>query len=800
MYYGLWLNIYNSLSFMFKEGLNLEKESEKKREVARVFILRSRPTNEIKKEIESGAEPSDVFFTTAMWMEKNSESVNPGQVMPVGGKKKDWEKIEETAQREMLEETHLRPLDVDLKFIGKMDYKIFHSRKKEKIPIEASFFVGNVPPLDEAYPLNPAEDKVEDFHHLDLKQTAELFTKGKFEIEPEKKTVFLLDSLNITAEGKKEENLLDADSDSASEISGELLSIMEEKEANKKINVLTHFLDLSGAHEEEKNKWKRRLASSVDKKGLGEGLWGTQTVIKDFWKKYGDFKNKDGKNARGLFCEAADLSNFEEEVGGERAGKSEIEAVLRCIYALLETSYLSDKYLEIAKKNKKLSKFIGKLEMFANKISSSEKSFFGKIKKIGELTRDMDTAKQIEEDFMESFGVEKDALFSKFDRINSFLDYLVDSAISPKIDIDFHHSLVKTLNEVRNFDLEGIIKMAFPAGDEEWKERFKDENFSKEELKRKIKEVVFEARRQLVLLYLFAETDKHYEERKNLGNAPIEKVFSDVFKGATVNKFLDYKKDNEILEDVEVKDDVLLGRQKAELRKFKNKNYLASIETDTKKIESVYRKAVERGLDDPKNIIDIFRREIVLHPLDADLKKMGEMKKFADLKKDFSDIKIFEAKRDKEGKLEMNGGFPILIEKEIKQKDGEEVPAILELISEIAKHHGIKIFDYKPTGGNGNQAKKRSVGSGGDIRFAKFYIQYTGGNNVYYEEIQVFAPSEDGHSGFYFERQKKEDDKRYGDDRLYKTKGLRSLIELLFPVGIYGKPIHDAAFKNLKKK
>lgn len=779
------------------EGMESKKErKENSREVARVFALRSRPSGQIMFKILEGENPAHFSFTSMMWAEKGMDSKeNASQLMPVGGKKDEGELLETTAVRELLEETHLR--STRLEYLGEMGYSHEHS-KQGKINIDAGFFVCDILPTDVAFPLYPEEDKLESFHYLEESELENLFIEGKIKIGGHEFKI--LDSLqsfprvtkptaNIelpeveVSPKKKTRNKKDISAgeeprrvEQAVNIQLRLVDAFQKKDFLKKKDIFLRLLrqidehDLEYAGEAEE--WLFKMSEAKD---IGE----INRVYGKFWEKYGD-----SETIKEKLTKAFDFSNFAEEVESHHAGTSVVEADLRFVYTLLETHFQDDEYLEIARQSPRLKVFVEKLESFIGPMDGD--NFWDKCDNLNLKMDNEEEAEEIEKNFCEIFGicagegcVPQEEFTDRMEGVNRFLNYIVDNAIKPSTKGQYRDTLIRSLNEVKLLSLREILQLAFPGGNRELLNKFDDKHI-----------VVFEARRQLVLLHLLSATDRFYEEEKRKGVAPIQRIYSksEFIKGPNTPRYLeDVHDENGRLVDVRVWSPTDADQAKsANLRtahlhpvSLGDQSFLAEIEVpDLKREESLDRKILERGWDDPKNARDINRRTINIVECDLQRVNIAEDEKMSEY--------IAEG--------------IISYEKKIPEEAKNDLSAVLAILKEIVrmgnlKGESVKIVDYKPTPQPNKKMISSSEGGGGEIRLAKFYTEHTDKDGVVrYEEVQVYTPSLDGRSAFYWQTKKKEDDERYFMDRLLVTKGLRSLLDLLFPIRLY--PVQDVHKKR----
>lgn len=737
-----------------------QREHEKVREVVRAFIVQSKSIDRIKTEFSEIEDFRDLFLTKVVLAEKSAQSEkNAGQVTPIGGKVDAKDKTPAHAMlREMLEETHLRP--VEWKALPTaLDYTL--RTPKKDIAIDQKFFIVDVLPSDYAYPLDPEEDKIEKFHGLDLSQLGSLFGNG--EIENDGSTVTLLGNLRLPiAQIEQDSSVIFSEEKKEipfqifEELSGELWK----KESKKRMSVLHILFDTLALSEDEKTSWFSRFENT-------ETFFDSQLVWRECLltlQKKSDFEKH--------FLAAVDLSNFSEETKKDLPAESQVEAIIRFIYTLLNTRFDFDDYFEIAEKNPKLSEFISKIKKFIDSVSTQKKRKGKLSQSLAEkasFIQNLDS-ELLSHIFCEAFDLHENEVPQKLDRINKFINNIVDAAIYSRVGDSYPKDSVNQITDISGAQLGTLISYAFALENPSWG----DDAGEGEEALRMKKRIVFEARRKLTLLYLFSEVDKNYAEVIKNGNEPIEKLVQGLLtlpqvKGEIISvSSKDGNLENIFVnENLDISDEnIKIKKQETKFRRFKQKegavSFLVGNEVRTKQMDSVYRKVIVRGISNPKDIKDIYGRTFTLveDPNSTNSKKYLVQRESRMLMID--------------GKLQMVNDFA----------------PILDILEYYQNQKGVRITQYKATPRLGEKMQSNSVG-GNQIRVAKFYVEHTDEKGIERtEEIQIFSPSEDGKSALYWQAKKKEDDERYFLDRMLDTKGLRSFLELIFPTAIYDEPIH----------
>ena len=161
-------------------------------QVVRVFLYQSRSVESIRDDEDINS----LYFTNLVLLQK-SGTVNPGQLMPVGGRVNPGERLMRAAMRECVEETHLRPPERSIRPVGvKQRYSFDHSRRG-RVENEVTYFKGKLAPpdLDIAYALDVEEDNIRDFVYLKPDETKELLM-GSGQIQHGGETMFVQDALS----------------------------------------------------------------------------------------------------------------------------------------------------------------------------------------------------------------------------------------------------------------------------------------------------------------------------------------------------------------------------------------------------------------------------------------------------------------------------------------------------------------------------------------------------------------------------------------------------------------------------
>lgn len=741
-------------------------ETQEVRRVVRAFIVQAKSLERIQEEFASLQDPRDLFLTKVLLAEKSKESQkNAGQVMPVGGKVDSSDRSDDQALlREILEETHLRPIEYE-PLATPLQYSL--QTPEAPIQIEQKMYVAKILPSDYAYPLHPEEDKIAKFHGLDLGQLGALYS-GEI-IENDNSKIELLGNLRLPIEGVSEDTLVKLDESQKQiplEVFDELSQSLSREEIKKRESVRKILFQTLPFDSEIQNEWNQKFQKVQENFFEYQNVW---SECLTFLQTQHDFEKH--------FFAAVDLSNFQEEVESSLPRQSEVESVIRFVYSLINTRYDFDKYFEVAKENVKLTNFVQKIESFFDILSNTgekkdslSQTLAEKAKHIEEFPEEL-----LAHAFCESFELDEKNVASRLERINKFIASVVDTGIHPRVGGRYHKNLVSPISDISGAQLGKLIKYGFSLDKPKWGKRTgKDVGLRKR--------MVFEARRSLSLLYLFTKVDEYYASVMEKGKQPLEELTEGCFTLPIHSAVLVVKENTQNeLENVQILpggtafEEIPGFVQETKFREFihledssekkKKPSFWVGNEVRTKQMDSVYRKAIVRGSDDPASIQDIYGRSLTLVP-------------------DLND-------RESEKYLIQREKRNIFLDG--KMQEVEDFAPVLDILEYYSQQKDVRVFKYKGTPKEGAKMVSSGVG-GGNIRAAKFYVEHCeikDEKKIFrYEEIQIFSPSEDGKTAVYWEKKKKEDDARYFLDRMLDAKGLRSFIELMFPTTIFGEPVY----------
>ncbi len=766
------------------EARESRREWDKEKHVVRAFLVQSKSMERIRLELPEGNNPNfqDLFLTKVIFGEKNGDSEqSAGQLTPVGGEVNEGEELQAAVKRETVEETHVRPVSIEHLENSFQRYILTSRKSSKKTLTNQHLFIIDILPSDRAYPLDPALDKMGQFHGLDIKELEALFLQNKY--EKDGKTLRLLGNLRPNIPGVEQDDLVHhytepnvADTEGSKNESLAMFHNLSEKiferEVKKRLKVLRFLFRSLSVPPERAEYWLKHCADTSNF-ATHQNLW--QECLNEM-SQYPDFRQH--------FLAAIDLSNFEEETRPDLPEEKEIEAIIRFVYTLLNTRFNFDTYFNIAEKNPKLFEFVTKIKRFIEAISNDESNDGGTEQSLAEKLKNIEKlpSEQLASMFCEAFKLDKSLITNKLDRINKFIFNIVTEGIKPQLqkmnEADERSTIyqpdsVTQITEVANARLGKLLKYAFILEEPQWGYRAdgKDPNKSLSIKKR----IVFEARRKLALMIVLWNVDSWYFQNIDKTNEIIEELAEDMFTLPQVDAHPVYIGDDKGIRDIVIfphgdeKPDEIVRTQETTFRKFIPKkeevSFLVGNEVRTKQLDSAYRKVIVRGFSDPKEVKDLFGRSLTIA-------------------EDLDDPRSKEYIHRRETRS---------IRIEDKMKTVSDMAPILDILERYSQKPGVRILEYKPTPPPGKTMQSNGVGGGGDIRVSKFYIEHTDDEGIKrYEEVQIFSPGEgdDKTSSLFSEHKKKEDDKRYFLDRMLSTKGLRSFLELMFPTTIYGGPIH----------
>ncbi|PLX29056.1 hypothetical protein C0581_00090 [Candidatus Parcubacteria bacterium] len=815
---------------LFPAGEVEPQREQEPTEVVRLQILRAKSIGEIKKNLESGAKPEDLFFVNSVWIEKQQKSEAPGRVMQIGGKRSGDESLEQTAVREMLEETHLRPTNIE-KIDQDQEYTFRHSKRGD-VTNKVAYFEARVLPSDRVTQLNPQEDKIGLFHKLDLSEVGKLFgIKEDVDIGEGGDELNLIEHLQWNLNPEDGPMRVEVDGDEVLNTQIELVHSMQQSEVLQKISILHELIDLT-EDEMDDEEYKRieielrdleRAVSYASHKRDDDVRISHRDIMAEVQELYRSFvvqHDISGEDVLG----AADTVNLREEM--YYGGASAAEKYLRFMVTLFNSPEWTKEEFDLVSMDSDVRELLVYVENLFNRLyklltpedRAKIKKQEGHVVDIGngldiihilQSYDDPEMEQKIEEIFVDAFEVEQRSASELSQEVNTFVSGLAEKS-SVLAGDKYPVHLIDQLDGVKDASVAQLLEYAvMPQSDVKedipWRKKIEEKARSmdvgvdsqdaslgvEESVRQDSKELIFEARRKLVLMKLFDDAFEYYDqviENHKVGEADI--LWSDIVSAETRKIFQVFNRDDE---DAVFRDSVMgLSRSQddsavlTEAHLFKDEDgspqALAFESKRTKTIQSLVRKFLIRGMEDFSDIQDIHGRAYALQPI---------------FEKEDS-VSMFNPKEYHDDENQVDEKF--------KDENGtyREYPIVRNMIERLNSQEGVRVFRYRPTNIEG-KVDSVGPGGGGEVRYAKFYVEYIDEEGVTsHEEIQVFTPDENwvetqgekGHSGKWHKEQKEYDDNRYEIQRLSDTKGLRSFIELMWAAQIYGDLVHTMYSKE----
>lgn len=738
-----------------------ESREIREQKVVRVFLYQSRSA----ESIPDSADLRTLEFTHMVLLRKGSDSINPNQVMPVGGRVDYGESIEKAGMRECVEETHLRPTRQSLRaFHHTQEYEFTHP-KKGRIRNEAHFLKGQLlpEPMDMPYQLDPAEDKIGSFVKLLPDEAEELFAKGSL-VLADGTAVHLLDSLSLHSEDRAGRDTTVNESEVV-DVHHEALNHLRMAAARKKLTVVLGLLQhiipnqkgsnldaLRDTHGSRANDLMRELIAFE-----GTEYDRIQPVLDSVQQLWDELMNyftvEDIRTALDYSNLSAKLHNSTEYYFDRQRAvmtstlNMETGTGIPTINLILPL-LLSDKpnfsELRILANNPQALQILRILQGVGNEFSH---------KVDNEIIETL-----VEQKLIPNLTPREYAMISE--TVDNFFESIRDQAgLQESVPID-------QLNEVKFASIVELFAMA--RGETNFP-------FVRPETDHKV--LRWEARRKLVLLLMFADAAQIIHYYESLGIEPIRSIEHSLIEGKVTNRrnlrlhvAEPLRLEGEQLSDYHRYQGVtLLGRRKSQAQIFR-KMIVRDVSLGTTK-------------DVPNVFKDIEAETYIFNQIDPNDREQLQQKQFL-------------VPRDPQGALY------VLRDADGKQLEVFTAPQVVaDLIASllIEGRGAVEIDEYKPLPEHGQRLNSRGAGGGGDVRFAKFYIKHSESTNdetdfpiVRYREVQVFVPNEVQNLSAAEEYdRKKSDDTNYAAKRLFHTKGLRSFMELMFPAEIYGDAIRD---------
>lgn len=714
-----------------KQKANLEGLETKK--VVRVFFLQPiDPT-----QINDLTDIKKINLTEVVLIKKNKESRNAGAFMPAGGQVEMGESLQEAAERESLQETHLIFSElVKMQSVQKYAFMIDGSLTGR----ESHFFVGRLyaPGFDVPYALDNDADKIERFVRFNRQELKELIDGEKV------KGGKIFDSLNANKEARKKVGTM-ADQKEIHAVQTELSELLMQAEVDKKISVLRLLVNsgfsLKGLESVVVTAFKG-LSTEVQSSGVS--VVDKYKRVSKFWEKY----INELVNSREDLQVVLNFSNLQDILLDLEKYKNKPGDTIPTIHMMFPIMFglnFDLRFLDLLKREPHLEKIyaMSRILFLYNNMKTGERGAASErlLRRLLEK-KEGDIGEKEIVDYFKKIGFFSTELEFSFQDLGKLTDNFI-SDLRGQAQIPASAESIFTSPDTTGKSLPELLALAFGSTD---------------------KRIKFEAQRKLLLIQLAFENRNYYQKVIDKGIKPLD----------------------ELEEKLEVNDGSATVKMEGKTRikntklSLNKKPYPVTIYQRIKDEESQLRKVLVRDALDfsetsPYN--DIYGESYVF-----DEKASGEME-IVEREDPFS------VPDGKNGKIKKYSA-PLIVHNYFK-----------ELKSKLGAGEKIEILQFKGLPQEGTGVESNSVGGGAKLRFLKFYLRHIDINGIERtREVQMFLPKlVEGKpvSGEEDYEDKKKDDERYGLARLFTHGNVYSLIELLFPHHVYGDRMKE--FFKVKK-
>lgn len=724
------------------DGLEQRETREKEPvDVARLFLFQSRRAEDIRddEDIET------MHFTEMLLIQKGGD-VNPGQVMPIGGKIDEGENPLQAAMREAVEEAHLRPAERSVRPVGIQEYSFEHSRKGE-LHRRAHYFKGKLGPQDwdVPYPLHPTEDKIARFVRFSPVEAEQLLvTHGTLERDGE--AFVMQDALNPN------ERLRIAKGTGTSDYEREMITDNITlhhalTDARKKMMIVLELL--MDVHRDDLSEQGRAFLASVDtieevdlvydryRDIVGfEGMtWDEAEMVlpvaDEIWKRYAmNFTVNDirlafirsdhGAKFSASFTYKRNEFDTFDIAYDESTGEGVPTAAL--IFPLLLNDHVRPDQKPDYRRIKNLQRNPTMRQLI--RMTARMKKLLRENPNIDDATviAEMHAAGYIEmpRKTYDDMSLEIDIYFEELRNAAGLTD---------------EEAPIDQLDEIKLASLTDLFRFASSSPEHIIASQPRVNTLEE------AKVFAWEAQRKLVLLILLNDAVNAAEELKERTTGPIDI--------AQTRALIDLD---------------------SPLRLYAGTYVHKKRPDGTKELMSLLRKMIVRDkavrMDpNPSEVVqDYFAESYVFDDIPAETV----------VSHDFAVPPICQDRiTDTKGNV-------------LETVHAPKVMMDL-MVSLLQQDPGIRIVNFKPFPPSGKPIDSKGGGGGGKVRFGKFYIEHTEEAGMKrYKEIQVFIPDPvAGLTGAQEFERKKQDDREYGVRRLFKDKGIRSFMEKMFPAIIY---------------
>lgn len=718
-------------------------------QVVRTFLYQSRSVESIQDDEDIAA----LSFTKLVLLQK-SGTVNPGQLMPVGGRVNPGESLMKAAMRECVEETHLRPPKRSIRPVGVQQRYSFNHPRRGRVRNEVTYFKGKLAPpdLDIAYALDVDEDKIGSFVYLTPEETRELLISSG-QINRDGKILYAQDALSPSA-AQRQANGAEINPTEQARVGEEVYIHHLLTDARKKMMILrAAYYNISlGALSDSAQTHVRKLreVKSNEVMATWQDLWQQITALETnlhadaysiiaavdaFWR--GHISNFTMQDVRTCFAYSefgaklysaftytysrADeryVPKYDETTG---AGVPSLSLVLPL---LIDTRLRPDGRPDIHKiqmiaetaTGRRLLKFI---QLMRRDVMRRQR--------YGEALSNEDIIALAEERgiLSRNFGQDYETIAGSLD---SYFENLRDAAGLTDADAP-----IDQLGEIKGADLYTLFRYARAAHHE----LIADLALPRITNTQEAVILQWEARRKMVLLLLLNDAYEIRQHFEHLGIKPVQEIEANALQDKAMVEW-------------------------AKHLTVKN-----------------------RPNDAPKNLVSLLRKIIVRDQTRGATATLGEP-----VRDVYANSYIFDGLSD-EALAEASVEVAPYCVTDAAGKRLERITAprvVVDLMMSLlrAGQGQVEIESYKPIPRSGEAVASNGPGGGAAVRFFKFYIKLQSNDGVRFREVQGYLPDPvTGRSGTDEFFAKKLDDDRYRVRRLFDTKGRRSFMEQLFPAAVY---------------
>ncbi len=728
-------------------------------EVVRVLLFQSANPDMLPDD----ADPRTVELTRMVMTIKGGKNAN-GMLMPVGGGRERKpngqfsESVIDTAIREMIEETHAKTKkDRLVELPIQQQYTFTHKESSEQRTQVARYCIGRLLPGDSMYSLDQVEDKIAGFAYLTPSQYKDLVINGSVELNG--KAVPLVEHMQYNQKNREDIVTDDTPVQEVHQLTSYYFARME---AIKKLKVLEYLL--YGTRPEDSHMNNPALKDTLDaararmpeaKTVLETLLAGSETSLdndtvaaihktKELWSEIIDMIGADIPDIR----QALEYSNTE-GVLDNVAEHFDIETgkgipSISLIFPLLAgDKKLDTTELRILLKNPqaaRLLKIVGAVRKYT----------------LDPQLRTPANKSRLVNDLFERGLIPTNRL-SDINRhtndVDGFFEMLQQQASGVEI-AGAEPVVISVAEEIRGRNVDELLNIIFHP----------DTVLAHIPSPTKRGVVLWEAKRKLVLMLLMAEVDQSQQEIIELGTQLFHSI-----------------------EEALLKVDSGRGDRVLQLGPY-HEEFPVQMWSPPKSLAQALRKVIarDRSRGDSRTaqefLDDANRSAYVFDIVPRD--NVGNV----DIVKIATGGAVFDA----------NGNA---LETITTQK---QIAYLIQGMLRTAREQGIpaRIINYKPLPKPGEGFASSGGGGKGRIRMAKFDLEVTQSDGTkQYKEYQIFVPSmrtieESGnrkkqelYGGEDDYEDKKADDKTRSMLRLFDTQGVRSAMEALFPVSVYGDDI-----------